>query len=273
MEPPKPPTRDRATRLAHLTGHRAGTPHPYWVTGVGSGGKFTPEGTPLRFPGNTFLCHIDPTSYAYDVLGTLQDRLRALPTATSFAFLPKPSFHMTVFCGVSGTPLSRDGWPAALPPGTPLTEVTNLFVERLWGLTGATGMRVRAERFDLGTSISLVERDLESGRVLRRLRDTLRDATGLDREDHDTYEFHVTLAYLTSWLDAAVAPDYLDALDAIFGESRDALGNIELGPVEVCEFDDMQAFRPVALFGPEGVRRVDEPRGQCTAIGAADQND
>jgi hypothetical protein len=260
---------DHARRFAQLTGLRSGTPHPFSVTAIGGGGKFTPEGTPLAFPGNTFLCHIDPTSSAYEALGTMQDRLRALPSAPCFTFLPKPSFHMTIFCGVAGTPLGCDGWPAGLPPATPLTEVTNLFVDRLRGQKGAAGMRVRAERCDLGTSIGLVERDPASGRVLRRLRDTLRDATGLDREDHHTYEFHVTLAYQTRWLDATVAPDYLDALDAVFEESRAALGNIELGPVEVCEFDTMQAFHPVALFGPEGVRRVDASRSEQPTVRGA----
>lgn len=262
---------DRATRLAELTGLRSGTPHPMSITAIGGGGKFAPDGTALPFPGNTFLCHVDPTSSAFEALGAMQDRLRALPTAASFAFLPKPSFHMTVFGGVCGTPLGWDGWPTDLPPGTPLPEVTTSFVDRLRGRIGATGMRVRAERCDLGTSIRVVGRDPASDGELRRLRDALRDATGLHREDHHAYAFHVTLAYQTRWLDAAVASDYLEALDAAFEEARTALGSIELGPVEVCEFDTMEAFRPVALFGPDGVRRIDRTRsGHPGTRGAAD---
>lgn len=256
MEPPSPAP-DRATRLAHLTGRSSGAQHPPSVTAPGGGGKFAPDGAPLPFPGNTFLCHIDPASDAFDALARIQDGLRGLPSARAFTFLPKPSFHMTVFCGVAGIPLDTDGWPADLPAGTPLTEVTNHFAERLRDRTGAAGMRVRATRCDLGAAIQLVERDLESGRVLRRLRDTLRDATRLDREDHLTYEFHVSLAYQTCWLDAAAAAEYLHALDRIFAASRDGLSDIELGPVEFCEFDTMHSFHPVALFGPEGMREVD----------------
>lgn len=248
---------DRAARISVLTGRAGGTPHPFSVTAPDGGGKFTPEGATLRYPGNTFLCHVDRTSQAFAGLAEMQRRLMALRWAGHFAFLPAPSFHMTVFRGVAGHPLDFEGWPAWLPAGTPLEGVTRAFLTRLSGQAGVSGVRVGADRCDLGTSIAVVPQDPSSQQSLARVRDLLRDATGLRREDHDTYVFHVSLAYLVRWMDEAAAHAYVDALDTIFAAHRDALQGIELGPVEVCEFETMLSFRPVALFGPDGLRLVD----------------
>jgi hypothetical protein len=253
-----PPPSDRAARVAALTGRRAGTPHPFSVTAADGGGKFTPEGAPLRYPGNTFLCHVDRASAAFAALTEMQRQMMASPWASHFAFLPPASFHMTVFRGVAGNPLAFEGWPDYLPTGTSLGGVTRAFLARLDGQPGASGVRVRADRCDLGTSIAVVPQDPASGRALADVRDVLRRATGLDREDHESYVFHVSLAYLVRWLDEVSAHAYLDALDAVFAAHRAALDGIELGPVEVCEFETMLAFRPVAHFGPEGLRGVDD---------------
>lgn len=258
----------RQRRIDFLTGRTSGTLHPFSITPAGDGGKFAPDGSVLRYPGNTFLCHLPAASQAHAAFRSMQSELMALPWSSHFTYLPPSSFHMTIFGGVAGDPLDGEGWPPDVPLDVDRDGVTRGFLGRLEEARGATRLRVRAERSDHGTSVVVEPEDAATHAIMRGLRDTLRDATGLHRPDHDAYEFHVSLAYLTRWFDEVDAVCFIDALDGVLDRYRAALDEIVLGPVEVCEFETMHAFRTVATFGDEGVRPVDGD-GQGTDTGEA----
>lgn len=244
-------------RLAKLAGDPAApTPHPEDVTVPGAGGKFDPDGNVLPFPGNTFLCHLDRTSTAYQAVAELRDALLSLPSAGYFTFLPAPSLHMTVFCGISGTPLGSDGWPADVPPGATLDAITARFRRRLDGVNLPERVHVTAQRLDTGRAIAFAPADARSRDDLRTIRSTLRDVTGLHRPDQESYEFHMSLGYLKRFMPHAEAEEHLDAIDAIFEASKPHLSRVSFGPVEYCTFENMLSFTPTAIVGGLGPRPV-----------------
>lgn len=247
-------SQDEAT-IAYLTGTTVAAPHPISITAPDSGGKFTPDGHVLPFPGNTFLCHIDQNSRAFVALCKMQDALMQGAHAQFFTFLPKSSFHMTVFCGVSGVSLRSDGWPEGFPQDTSLDAFNSAFLDRLGDTRFPEKMRVSANYLYGGYSIRANAADPSQERVLRGLRNHLRDKTGLFRPDHDSYEFHITLAYPTTWMDEQEARELVEISNCIFAAHRDELEEIELGPVEFCVMDDMHEFRPIALLKPNGLEQ------------------
>ncbi len=224
-----------------LTGNgRAGLPPA--ISSAGEGGKFAPDGAVLGFPGNTFLCHVDPKSRAFAALNELQSRLVALPHAQHFVTLPAASFHMTVFNGISGAPLNTDGWPDDVPQGTDLAEITALWTKRLTTLAGPSQLRMRANHLNHGFNLHLEPQDAETHEALWQIRDTLREVTGLWRWNHDTYRFHITLAYPLSFMSAADAAEHLSAAAGIFNDLHADLAEITFGPIEFCRFSDMTHF-------------------------------
>lgn len=248
------PTPERDEILQHLTGAGKQAPRPAAITEEpGGGGKFAPDGSVLPYPGNTFLCHLDPQGPFFAAVSAVQDRLRASRFARYFTLLPKPSFHMTVFCGVSGVVLDSEGWPEGVPPGVGLQDINRLFEERLSQLSGPTGFSVRPRSL-YPNSIRMCATSAPDEAKLRDMRDRLADVTGLHRSGHDTYEFHVSMGYLLRWMPEDDAEALLVDSEQAFAEHLAGFERVDLGPVEFCDFTTMHHFRTRGWIDPVGYR-------------------
>lgn len=232
--------RDDTTAFDYLTGALTGGDRPEAV-----GRKFTPEGAPLACPGFTTICHVDPTSDAFKALLQAQETLKAGPLASAFSFLPPASLHMTIFEGVIDYSRTRARWPGHLPLDASVEAATEDARARLQGVDLDTSFAVRPEGIFAGFSVSMTGATEDQEARLRRTRNRLRDALNLHREDHDAYQFHITLAYLLRWLSAAEAQQVLDLSSDVSETLLSQMPGLTLGPVELCRFDTMHHFEPV----------------------------
>lgn len=91
----------RPDPLRFLTGADTELSRPRAISEPAQGGKFTPEGEVLPFPGNTVICHIDPKSDVHAALCEMQDEVQHSDFGAIFTYLPQASLHMTVFQGIS----------------------------------------------------------------------------------------------------------------------------------------------------------------------------
>lgn len=246
--------------LAGLLADGSKAPRPPSITPEGAGGKFTLEGKPQFFPGNTFICHIDRATEAYRVLCDLQDRLKQLPAADHFTFLPHESFHMTVFCGLAGVPLDADGWPTDVEPGLSLETMNDRFKASLAELSGFDDVTVRVDHLKGGYSLHVEPTTREGFDALWTMRDHLRKATGLKRDNHDAYQFHISFGYRTRWMERQVAEDHLKRASKLLEEVRDDLQSIKLGATEFCRFESMHHFQTMGFIGSSGYRPAVEGR-------------
>jgi hypothetical protein len=237
-----------AKALLKMTGGPDHASFPSAITAPGGGGKFASDGRVLPFPGNTFLCHIDQQSQFYAALCAVQDALRKLPQADHFTFLPKPSFHMTIFCGVSGSPLGSDGWPKGFAQGATLDQITDAFKERLKQSGLKSGVSVLPDHLYLPTSVSMRAATDEDEAKLRATRQALEDLTGLCRGDVTSYVFHVSMAYVVKWLSQSAALDLMQDCKSLFGKHLADCDPIHFSQVEFCTFENMHRFEKVRLF-------------------------
>ncbi|TNJ44422.1 DUF1868 domain-containing protein [Phaeobacter sp. B1627] len=235
----------RPDPMRFLTGASADTSRPRAITEPGQGGKFTPDGAPLPFPGNTVICHIDPASDAHAALCDMQVEVRASDFGALFTYLPPSSLHMTVFQGISP---GEQNWPRGIRPEASRDEVTAEFYDRLIEQGLPSHHQVRARGLYAGHSVTLEGADATEEARLRATRLSLRDLTGLRHDHFDTYTFHSTLGYLLRWLDASEASDLISFSDEVFARHRDRLSRIDLGPLELCNFETMHHFEPVAIL-------------------------
>jgi len=231
---------DRAHAKRYLTGALTGGPKPEAV-----GLKFDSTGQPLPTPGNTMICHVDPTSDAFAALADAQRRFMQGPLASAYTFLPPASFHMTIIEGVIEYGRSADRWPAHLPHDCDVETVTEDFAKRLHGVALDQSFQARPQSIYGGFSVRMEGADGAAEGNLRATRDRLRDATGLSRIDHDAYQFHITLAYLLRWLTEAEAETVLDLSQEVGEELVRRMPHIDLGPVEFCRFQTMHHFERV----------------------------
>tara|TARA_R110000868_G_scaffold165328_2_gene398343 strand:- start:19295 stop:20080 length:786 start_codon:yes stop_codon:yes gene_type:complete len=250
------PSAQRREIIEHLTGIHPDGQHPPAITARGQGGKFLSDGTVLPFPGNTFICHLDRKSAFYAALCDMQDGLKAMPHADHFTFLPQPSFHMTIFCGISGSPLGSDGWPNDLSRDATLETITATFRDSLAQEQGPDGFSVIATGLMLPTTIEMGPASPQDAEKLLNMRRKLQDLTGIYRPDFKSYQFHVGMAYLTQWLSPDNAEQVMITAEQLFEQFLGKIGQIELGLVEFCTFETMHHFEPLGTLGNKGFTPV-----------------
>lgn len=211
--------------------------------------RFDADKRVLRCPGNTIVCHRrDPEGLA--AITELVARIAQAPAGDCFAFTAPSSWHMTLFNGLLHDSDRREGfWPTTLPKDASDRDADAFMVARMAEIdppdipitmvpSGLAGLSSH------GLGIALSPETPEQGRALCAYRDRLAEATGLEgRPGHDTYRFHLTLAYLVRWPTVTEAA----ATDALFDRLTENMANLvppfRLGPPEICLFDNMNEFR------------------------------
>jgi hypothetical protein len=236
--------------ISALTGQKTRQPRPRSITPPEGGGKFSPDGRALTFPGNTILCHIDRRSSAHQALVAFQEKAKNTSWASSFSFLPPSSFHMTVFEGVCMNAAYRVDWPEGVPPEASRDEVSEIMLGRLQGLRLPERHLIRPVgiRHKAGIGVVVEGVDEAQDSSLRAMRVLLRDALGIYPANFAGYRFHITLAYMLHWLTDDVARQVSADLERFLNAFRQEIKQIELGPPEFCTFETMHAFTPLRVL-------------------------
>lgn len=235
----------RPDEISNLTGRLSGLIRPPGISLLNCGGKFAPDGAVQYWPGNTFVCHINRKSAAFEAIRELQEEVKKSEFNRFFTFLPPPSFHMTIYQGLSPTSSPGSGWPEGIPEGLSRDEVTAIVAERVDRLSLPNSFRIKMDELYCGYSITVSGADDREEDSLRDARAALRDATGITFADFHDYVFHITLAYQIDWISEKSAKELLSFSAEIGGKLADSIGTIELGPIEFCNFDTMHHFELV----------------------------
>lgn len=161
------------------------------------GQKFNEDGSVRRFPGNTVISKITPDMPIYSGLVEKQQQLKNVPCAGKYAFLPPSSLHMTVIEGVCDQVRRKENWPKNLPLDMPMEQVNRFFVECYGRLSPpeSFNMRLARTRFSNLLFMVLEPADKNTSKSLKTFRDSFAKETGIRFPNHDTYTFHISMAY------------------------------------------------------------------------------
>jgi hypothetical protein len=218
--------------------------------------KFNPNGQPRAFAGNTVICHLPQQSRFQDAVAALGDALRSSTFANKLAILPSDSYHVTILGGLNDQDRTRYGWPLDLPINAPIIECNHIIGERI------ARFRMRSElpiRFRLdkektvapqrASGLQLVPADAKEKLKLHILRDQMAAEVFRYRAaDHDTFGFHVSLAYQLNSFTAEERRDYQSELVSHLPAIIAAAPVIEFGIPEFCTFGDMYRFEIQTLL-------------------------
>lgn len=231
---------NHAAMLDSVTGRQSRQPCPAAI-----GQKFTATGDVLPFAGNTFICHINPTSDEFRVLGQAQAMLRDGAPVGAYTYLPLASLHMTVFEGVCDAFRTPDKWPRNLEPTLPVDAVTLAFLPRLAGLPLPGRFTIAPVELYCGIALNVAGATPQDTADLWFARNLLREATGIQTDSFATYQFHISLAYLCRFLTEGEALAMQDLSNQVLAMLQRDAATITLGPIEFCRFNDMHGFVPV----------------------------
>ncbi|MBC8100771.1 MAG: DUF1868 domain-containing protein [Armatimonadetes bacterium] len=205
--------------------------------------KFFADGSIRHYPGSTIICFADPASAIYTLGESVQAQLMAEPYGHKFVLLPPSSFHMTVFSLLLDQRRAPDGWSAHVPLEASLADADRHMRQTVATVPAPANFRMVFKYLGGGgLSFQLTPADETSERTLWAYRHALAAATGVRYPDHDTYRFHLTLAYKLIHLTDDEERDF-QAFRLNLGETlRPQLGIFDTGAPVLTFFDHMNRF-------------------------------
>ena len=204
-------------------------------------GRFLPE------PGNTVVCHVLPGSVTEQALVDARARYLAMPEARRLAFTPVESYHMTLFQGIIEDRREPPYWPAGVATDTPIAAMTDLFLRRLETSSGGEPFNVTVKAA-LPTGLLVEGATAADRRAMAEWRDRFAEVFGYRHPDHDSYVFHITMAYLIDWFDADAMPAWEVMLNEVAEDIRRRAPVLELRAPAFCRFEDMNWFEELRVF-------------------------
>ncbi|OYY79032.1 MAG: hypothetical protein B7Y43_03950 [Sphingomonas sp. 28-62-20] len=218
------------------------------------GRKFGVDGRVMPFAGNTIVCHLPQQGEHSESFDALLNIYRAMPAEDwmrKVTATPPSSYHMTIFGGANDKARQYPLWPAGAPLDLPMKLCDQILGERLQRFRlGENGppykMHVNLAEpsvKEMPLTIRLLPFDPQTEQRLRRLRDALSVVTGIRADDHDRYEFHITLGYQFAPLTEPERSAFRLALARWKAMLAMQAPVITLGDPEYCTLDDMFAFK------------------------------
>jgi hypothetical protein len=212
--------------------------------------KFNPDGSRRPFAGNTVICHLLQQSQVRDTVTAIGDALRSSSFAPKLAILPSDSYHATILGGVNDVDRDQSEWPEDVPIKASITECNRIVGQRFaqFKIHEELPIRFRVDKEktlapQLASGLQLVPADPSEKSKLSRLRDRMADEVFRYRaKNHDTFGFHISLAYQMSGFTFDERREYQSILEHHIPIIVAAAPVIELGVPEFCTFEDMYRF-------------------------------
>lgn len=211
------------------------------------GSRYNLDGEFLSEPGNTIVCHLLEGSQSESAIIKTRQRFLDMPEASQLAFTPVSSLHMTVFQGIIEFRRALPYWPENMPLDTPIDTMTDYYRDRLSAFPALPVFNMQVTGL-MPTGLVMQGVTSEDDRIVALWRDAFAGAFGYRHPNHESYEFHITLSYVTRWFDPECLPRWQAMLDEELEELRAAAPVIEMRPPAFCEFKDMNHFKELVVF-------------------------
>ncbi len=219
------------------------------IYGKDIGKKFYEDGSVRRYPGNTVVAPVTPSSGAYEVMLHLRQMVIDKGFDRHLILLPTDSYHMTVIRGVNDQVRKDTHWPKNLSIDAPMSEVDDYMEAAIVSANIPGPVRMKFDRVVYSASdvkALLVPADAKQERILLEFRDRAADAIGLRLPGHDNYRFHITLAYTRT---VAKGEDE-DKLNAMIEEMTAYIADkpeFWVCPPHMAFYDNMLRFSPTRV--------------------------
>ena len=158
--------------------------------------KFDHKGKPLAFPGCSIISKIPLKSDLFHEIKLLQLKYKDLSPEKSYTYLPETSFHITLFDCCNVNTINTQYWPQNIVADNNYTKTAYELSKRIQNYIFPDKFDLKVNNFFGGFSIILEGNTKKDEKIIRDCRNKLSDLLGIRFENHDTYTFHITFAYI-----------------------------------------------------------------------------
>ena len=213
------------------------------------GTRYNAAGEFLHEPGNTIVCHVVEGSATQQALADARLVFQAMADAGKLALTPVASYHMTLFQGILEGRRAYPYWPRDIAGDTSIPAITEQFMQRLASLPVGPAFQVAVTAV-APTGLRVEGATAADRHAMAAWRNAFAEVLGYQHPDHDSYEFHITMAYLIDWLDDAALPDWQHMLNTVEADIVQRAPVLELRAPAFCSFADMNWFEELLVFEP-----------------------
>lgn len=203
--------------------------------------KFNQDGQPVPYYGNTIVSFLNnPDSVIFQEAEAVQEWLKTSSAADHLAFLPPSSFHVTVLSLCREIDRYGEYWPRNIERDLKFRQIDRILKERFLTVPPLEGVRMEISEVD-ERHLLLKTAGPEDEKAIRQYRDLVAKATGVRHWWHDTFVFHLTLAYEIKPL-GEKKKEIQPVIDKWTERVRNRVGAILLPRGEFVVFNDMMAY-------------------------------
>ena len=185
---------------------------------IGCGNKFNQDGSVRQFRGNTVISFTPNSSPLGNYALYFRSLIKQTAAASRYSFMPASSYHMTIIQLLDENLRQPTIWSKYLKLDCPL-ETTDTFMikamKQVKPITSPIKMKFRRIKASNGLTIELEPADITTQQALKAYRNQVANATGVRLPNHETYIFHVSIAYRVDRLTKAEAVELQTALQKI----------------------------------------------------------
>lgn len=213
------------------------------------GHKFNTLGEPMPYPGNTVISDLTAENPAWHVIDQARGLLQRSVLNSHFILLPQDSYHMTIIRGLNDLVRTDGYWPNALSKDVSM-QVADEYVARAVASVPCIGsIHLRFDQVlfdDADVRIRMLPADQIQQNRLTDYRDQVAEAIGLRLPGHQSYGFHLTLAYMLHKIPQAQQAS-LRQLKADIDQILISRSNVQLDPPYFAYYQNMFHFSPTPL--------------------------
>ena len=212
---------------------------------TGAENKFDEKGNPLFFPGCTIIFNIPIDTDLSSEIFKFQNKLRELNPPKTYFYLPRSSFHMTLFDCCNLNTKNTNYWPSDIDPDMDYKDIAVELNKRIENYNFPEELNLKLKTFFGGYSIILEPFSEKDEKILRNCRDELSSLLKIKFENHQRYTFHITLAYILRELNQTEIKNLIEFNKKLFFDFRKRFPKLTLEKPEMCTFEDMLEFKSI----------------------------
>ena len=211
----------------------------------GAENKFDDRGNPLPFPGCTIICNIPLNTSLSDQIISLQKNIENFNPEKTYFYLPPSSFHMTLFDCCNFNTKNTNYWPSNIDPDIDYKDIAIELNKRIQNYIFPKEFNLKLKMFFGGYSIILEPYSEKDEKILRNCRDELSSLLKIKFENHQRYNFHITLAYILRELNQIEIKNLIEFNKKLSLDFSKKFPKITFTKTEMCTFKDMLEFKSI----------------------------
>ena len=211
----------------------------------GAENKFDDKGNPLPFPGCTIICNIPINTDLSNEIINYQKKIENFNPKKTYFYLPPSSFHMTLFDCCNLNTKNTKYWPSNIDPNMDYKNIAIELNKRIKDYIFPEELNLKLKMFFGGYSIILEPFSEKDEKILRNCRDELSSLLKIKFENHQRYNFHITLAYILRELNQIEIKNLIEFNKNLFLDFSKKFSKITFTKPEMCIFKDMLKFKSI----------------------------